>query len=106
MKKRISIEDLEKMMQTKYVGTHKIKLADDVLGDDQKHILEFDIFDGFAYCADYKGKEYYMIFPKKEFVALSKDMTNTAREFLQLDEHAPLKEEDLLACYNTLYINQ
>ncbi len=71
----------------------------------KKHILEFDIFDGFAYCADYNGKEYYMLFPKKEFINLSKEMQKTAREFLNLDEHAPLQEEHLLASYNTLYVN-
>lgn len=106
MAERISIKDLEKMMQTKYVCTQKIKLADKVLGDSKKHILEFDIFDGFAYCPNYDGKEYYMLFPKKEFINLSKDMQKTAREFLNLDEHEPLQEEHLLASYNTLYVNE
>ena len=106
MATRISIKDLEKMTQTKYVCTQKIKLADNVLGDSKKHILEFDIFDGFAYCADYNGKEYYMNFPRKEFVKLSKEMEEKAREYLSLDEHEPLKEEHLLASYNTLYVNE
>lgn len=106
MADRISITDLEKMTQTRYVCTQKIKLADNILGDTNKHILEFDIFDGFAYCPDYNGKEYYMIFPKKEFIALSKDMEKNARDYLQLDEHEPLKVEHLLASYNTLYVNE
>jgi hypothetical protein len=105
MADRISIADLENMTQTKYVCTQKIKLADEVLGDNKKHILEFDIFDGFAYCANYQGKEYFMTFPKKEFIALSADMTKTAREYLNLDEHEPLREEHLLASYNTLHVN-
>lgn len=105
MNERISITDLEKMMQTKYVCTQKIKLADNILGDTKKHILEFDIFDGFAYCPDYQGKEYYMVFPKKDFIKLSKNIEKTAREYLNLDEHEPLKEEHLLASYNTLFVN-
>ncbi len=105
MNERISITDLEKMMQTKYVCTQKIKLADNILGDTKKHILEFDIFDGFAYCPDYRGKEYYMVFPKKDFIKLSKNIEKTAREYLNLDEHEPLKEEHLLASYNTLFVN-
>lgn len=84
----------------------KIKLADDILGDNKKHIMEFDIFDGFAYCADYNGKEYYMTFPKKEFIKLSKDMEKSAREYLSLDEHEPLTEQHLLASYNTLCVNE
>lgn len=103
---RISISDLEKMTQANYVCTMKIKLADDILGDNKKHIMEFDIFDGFAYCADYNGKEYYMMFPKKEFIKLSKDMEKEARDYLSLDEHAPLEEKELLATYNTLYVNE
>lgn len=106
MRERISIKDLEKMTQTKYVCTQQIKLSDNVLGDSKKHVLEFDIFDGFAYCANYKGKEYYMNFPRKEFIALSKKMEKEARDYLSLDEHEPLKEEHLLASYNTLYVNE
>lgn len=106
MNERISISDLQQMMQTPYICTQRIKLADKILGDNKKHILEFDIFDGFAYCADYQGKEYYMIFPQKDFVKLSKEIEKNAREFLSLDEHEPLKEEHLLASYNTLYSNE
>lgn len=103
---RIPIADLEKMVQSKYVCTMKIKLSDEILGDNKKHIMEFDIFDGFAYCADYNGKEYYMTFPKKEFVKLSKEIEKSAREYLSLDEHTPLTEQHLLASYNTLYVNE
>lgn len=107
MNERISIQDLEKMNRTKYVCTKKIKLSDNIFGDKKKRILEFDIFDGFAYCFDEKSKqEYYMIFPRKAFIALSKDMENNVREYLELDEHEPLQEVHLLASYNSLHINQ
>lgn len=104
---RISIKDLEKMNQTSYLCTKKIKLADNVFGDNRKRVLEFDIFDGFAYCFDNKTeKEYFMIYPRKEFIKLSKDMENNVREYLELDEHEPLQEVHLLASYNSLYINE
>jgi hypothetical protein len=102
---RISITDLEKMMQTRYIGTYRVKLNDDVLGDKKNHVLEFDIFDGFAYCADYRGKEYYMMFPQKAFVKLSKEMEDEARDYLNLADGSELSEIHLLTAYNTLYSN-
>lgn len=105
MKERISILDLEKMTQTKYVCTQKLKLSDNLFGDNKKRVMEFDIFDGFAYCGDFEGKEYFMKFPKKEFVKLSKDMDKGVRDFLDIDEHQPLTETNILVAYNTLFVN-
>ena len=99
---RISILDLEKMTQTKYVCTQ----SDNIFGDNKKRIMEFDIFDGFAYCANFEGKEYFMKYPKKDFVKLSKDMDKGVREFLELDEHQPLTETNILVTYNTLFTNE
>lgn len=104
--KELKISDIEKMMQTKYICTQQIKLSDNVLGDNKTHILEFDIFDGFAYCKDYKGKEYYMIAPKKEFIGLSKEMENGVREFLKMSDAEPITSEAAIAAYNTLFINE
>lgn len=103
---RISIQDLEKMNKTKYICTKKIKLSDEIFGDKKKRVLEFDIFDGFAYCFDEKtNKEYYMVYPRKAFISLSKEMESNVREYLELDEHEPLQEVHLLASYNSLHIN-
>lgn len=102
---RLSITDIEKMTKSKYICTQTLRLADDILGDNKKHNMEFDIFDGFAYCADYKGKEYYMDFPKVSFINLAKDMAKSIREYLDIEEHAPIKETDILVAYNTLYCN-
>jgi hypothetical protein len=102
---RLSISDIEKMMQTRYVCTHRIKLCDDVLGDNKNHIMEFDIFDGFAYCADYKGKEYYMEFPQKAFIKLMKEMEDEVRDYLDLSSTMEINEVHLLSAYNTLSVN-
>ncbi|MBR6517609.1 MAG: hypothetical protein IKT40_12330 [Bacilli bacterium] len=95
------------MNKTKYICTKKIKLADTIFGDNRKRVLEFDIFDGFAYCFDEKTKkEYYMTYPRKAFISLSKDMEKSVRDYLELDEHEPIKEVHLLASYNSLHINE
>ena len=106
MGERISILDLEKMTQTKYVCTQRMKLSDNIFGDNKKRIMEFDIFDGFAYCANFEGKEYFMKYPKKDFVKISKEMEKGVRDFLELDEHQPLTETNILVTYNTLFINE
>ena len=102
---RISIPDLEKMMQTKYIGTHRIKLCDGILGDTKNHVMEFDIFDGFAYCANYKGQEYYMEFPQKSFIKLMKEMEDEVRDYLDLTSDTEVNEIHLLSAYNTLFVN-
>jgi hypothetical protein len=94
------------MTQTKYVCTQRMKLSDNIFGDNKKRIMEFDIFDGFAYCANFEGKEYFMKYPKKDFVKLSKDMDKGVRDFLELDEHQPLTETNILVTYNTLFTNE
>lgn len=103
---RLSIQELEKMTHSKYVSSQKIKLIDEIFGDNESHILDFDIFDGFAYCANYKGKEYYMIFPKKEFIRASEEMKKNIRDFLEIDTYQVITEKEILASYNTLFINK
>ena len=101
-----SIKDFEKATQSKFVSSQKIKLADPIFGDNKQHILQFDIFDGFAICPDYNGKTYFMEYPKLEFMKIAKEIEDNAREYLELDEHTPLKEEHVLIAYNRLYINE
>ena len=106
MKRRITIVELEKMTQSKYVCTQRLKLSDNIFGDNNKRIMEFDIFDGFAYCPNFEGKEYFMKFPKKDFIKLSKEMEQGVREYLEYNEHQPLTETDILVTYNTLFVNE
>lgn len=103
---RITIEDLEHMTQSRFVCTQKIKLSDPIFGDDAHHVLEFDIFDGFAYCPDYNGKEFYMTFPKTSFMALAKEMKGEIMLHLSLPSGCTIGAKELLATYNTLYVNE
>ena len=100
------VEDFEKATQSKFVSKQKIKLADPIFGDNKKHILEFDLFDGFAICPNYNGKMYFMEYPKLEFMKLAKNIEQNAREYLELDEHTPLTTEHVLMAYNRLSINE
>jgi len=106
MKERISIQDLEKMNHTKLVCTQKISFSDPLFGDDKEHQLTFDIFDGFAYCPNYKGKEYYMVYPRKALINLSASMQKSIREFMELEEKEEIKVTDILASYYNLYCNE
>lgn len=104
-KKRMTIEEIEKMVHSDLVCTQTIKLSDDVFGDTKKHTLTFDVFDGFAYCGDYNGKEYYMLFPRLSLIKLSKTMSASVREFMGLGESDEIGVTDVMASYYTLYCN-
>lgn len=101
-----NVADFEKATQSKFVSKQKIKLADPILGDNKKHILEFDVFDGFAICPNYNGKTYFMQYPKLEFMKIAKKIEENAREYLELDEHTPLTVEHVLTAYNSLAVNE
>ena len=102
---RITIEELENMVHDKFVCTCSIKLSNPLFGDNKKHELVFDIFDGFAYCPSYNGKEYYAVYPKKKFVESSKVMGKELREFLELEENAPITELNCFEGYMILKEN-
>ena len=102
---RIDIPTLEKMAQSKYVSTSRLKLSDNLFGDNKKRIIDFDIFDGFAYGV-HENKELYMIFPKKSFIKESKEMKNEIREFCELKETDEITEIHILIAYNSLFENK
>lgn len=106
VRERISIEDLENMTHSKYVQTRKIGITDKgVFGDEKKHILECDIFDGFAYCADHEGSEYWIDFPKVNLYKLATSMAKHVREYMNLSDTDEIKVEHSLASYATIHKN-
>lgn len=96
---KLTIEELEKMTQSKFVCKEKIKLADAEFGDDKPHIIDILVFDGFAWCEDYKGHSYKMDYPKKSFVNLSKELSDNLRNFLEMEKNATITEEEILIGY-------
>ena len=108
---RIGISDLEKMTQSKYICTQKLKLSDEnIFKDNKKRVIEFDIFNGFAYGIysdpqTKEDKELYMIYPQKEFIKASKNMDAEIREFCGLNDTDEITETHILITYSTLCEN-
>lgn len=96
---KLSIEELEKMTQSKFVCKQKIRLVDDAFGDNKPHIIEVLVFDGMAWCEDFKGHSYMMTYPKKSFVNLSKELSDNLKNFLELEKNATITEEHILIGY-------
>ena len=64
--------------------------------------MNFDIFDGFAYCYDYLGEEYKMEYPKLSLIKVAKEMGETIRKHVNLDEKADIEPIHILMTYNQL----
>lgn len=75
----------------------------DALDDNNTHVLPFVIYDGFAYCEDYNGKEYGMSFPTLAFINSSKTMSNSVRQFVDLKEEEEITVKDILVSYGSLF---
>lgn len=106
-KQRLSIKELELMCQAKYLGTSEIcGIEDELLGDKEKHNMVFDIFDGFAYCHNYKGKEYYMNYPKLVLIKDAEVMQKNIRESLGLSEDEEISVQHILSVYFQLKVNE
>lgn len=105
-KKRLTIKELEMMTQTKYLVTSEVcGIVDEAFGDDKPHNLVFDIFDGFAYCHNYKGKEYTMSFPREILIKDAKGMQKNIREALNLSDEEAIVAQNILAVYFQLKAN-
>ena len=102
--RKLTIEEVEKMTNSKYVVTSKLKLRDkEIFGDNKYRTIEFQVFDGFAYCADFEGHSYCMTFPRKDFVRMSKELSNNLRAFLKIETNEPLNELQILSGYYKLH---
>lgn len=101
---KISQKHLEGLYKP-LICTQTIQIDDNeaLFGDKKKRVMKFDIYDGFAYCADYKGEEYYMIYPQLDFIKISKEMSQAVKEYVGLKDTDPIQVTDILTSYNTLY---
>lgn len=86
---RIKQEDLE-LLYGKMIATKDLTISG------FKNKLTFEIYDGFAYCPNYRGSEYCMKYPKAEFVTKSDITQNKIKEYLNM------KEEDLISIFEIL----
>ena len=92
-----------KSMYGNVIMTSDIVLNDEpVFGDKKNHTLEFEIWDGMAYCFDHEGHEYIMTYPKKSIINLSTDMSNAIRQHLELSDDDKIEVVHILMTYNKL----
>jgi hypothetical protein len=67
-----------------------------------KNKLNFEVYDGFAYCPNYRGSEYCMEFPKIEFVNKSSEIQSKIREYMNLDEKDNITVYEILQSFNEM----
>jgi hypothetical protein len=92
---RIKREDLE-LLYGKMVAEKELT----ILGFKNK--LSFEIYDGFAYCPNYRGSEYCMKYPKVEFVNKSTEMQDKIREYMKLDENDDITIYEIMQTFNEM----
>ena len=93
--RRIKKEDLEKMYG-KMVEERDLT----ILGFNGK--MHFEIYDGLAYCENFKGDEYVMKYPKLEFIEDSIEMQDEIRKYLEMDEKSKISVLDVLQTFNEM----
>ncbi len=67
-----------------------------------KNKLDFEIYDGFAYCSNYRGSEYCMIFPKIEFVNKSTEMQDEIRKYMNLADSDDITIFEIMQTFNEM----
>ena len=70
-----------------------------------KNKLKFEIYDGCAYCPNYRGSEYIMTYPMIEFANKSTEIQNEIRRFMNLLETDEITIFELLQSFNELTRN-
>lgn len=101
-KQKIKKEELEKMYG-KCVATMSFSIDDEIFTDGKVHTLIFDIYDGFAYCADYQGDEYIMQYPQLAFIKVSDKMSDMIREFNEMEATQAITPIEVINTYGKLY---
>lgn len=98
MKKRISRDDLE-ILYGKMIGEQDLSIFG------YKDKFHFEIYDGFAYCPNYHGSDYALIFPKIEFADKCDEMKQKVREYMGIPENEQISIYDLMQTFNELMVN-
>ena len=94
-KPRISREDLE-LLYGKMIAEREFT----ILGFKKK--LKFEVYDGFAYCPDYAGHEYSLIYPKVEFINKSDEMQAEIRRYMNLTDEQDITIYEILQTFNEM----
>ena len=92
---RIKKEDLE-LLFGKMIAEKELT----ILGFKNK--LTFEIYDGFAYCPNYRGSEYCMKFPKVEFVNKSNEMQDEIKKYMNLQDDDQITIFEIMQTFNEM----
>lgn len=104
MEKKLTSEDLENMSQSKHLCSLDADITDETLfGNKKKHRMHFEVYDGLAYCENYKGKQYISEFPKVSFVKSDcKEMADSVIDFNELESKTDITAVHIMKTYGTL----
>jgi len=70
-----------------------------------KKPVPFEIYDGYAYCADYNGNEYAIDYPLASLIEKSKELQKDIRDWVGLEEEATITIYDIIQTFNVMYRN-
>ena len=80
----------------KFIGEEKLTI------EGFKSQIPFKIYDGFAYCPNYRGNEYCMKFPKIEFVNKSSEMQDEIRRYMKMGENDDITIYEIMQTFNEM----
>lgn len=87
----------------KKVGTEKLSI------EGFKNQIPFEIYDGYAYCENYKGHRYEMTYPQLKAIRESEEMATAVINYINEISDKKLESADeisvihVLIAFNTLY---
>lgn len=87
----------------KKIGTEKLSI------EGFKNQIPFEIYDGYAYCENYKGHRYDMSYPQLKAVRESEEMATAVMDYINKISDKKLESVDeigvihCLIAFNTLY---
>ena len=67
-----------------------------------KNKLSFEIYDGCAYCPNYRGSDYLMSFPKIEFINKSSESQEEIRRYMKLEPSDDITIYEILQTFNEM----
>lgn len=68
-----------------------------------KKPLTFEIYDGYAYCPDFKGHEYGIEYPRLSLIEKSKELQEDIRKRVKLNEDDPINIIHVIQTFNMVY---
>lgn len=101
-KQTLTKAEIEKMYG-KCFANIELTIDDDLFNDGKEHKLNIDVYDGFAYCPDHEGEEYFLQYPQLGFIKISDKMQETIREYNEMDDKAEITPVEVIATYGKLY---